>query len=61
VWAGIQYTLSEAAEDGHCYLPEPNLIADAARLVMAPVALPADIMRDRRTSGGAPTVRQQAR
>src|SRR5215510_11722511 len=25
--AGLQYTLSEAADNGHCYLPEPNLIA----------------------------------
>jgi exodeoxyribonuclease V alpha subunit len=32
VRAGIQYTLSEAAEDGRCYLPEPNLIADATGL-----------------------------
>src|SRR6266567_3511017 len=26
--AGLAYTLSEAADDGHCYLPAPNLIAD---------------------------------
>ena len=30
VQAGIQYTLSEAADNGHCYLPEPNLLTDAA-------------------------------
>ena len=26
VQAGIQYTLSEAADRGHCYVPEPNLV-----------------------------------
>jgi exodeoxyribonuclease V alpha subunit len=31
--AGLQYTLSEAADDGHCYLPEPNLVADAAKIL----------------------------
>lgn len=33
VQAGIQYTLSEAADNGHCYLPEPNLVADAAEIL----------------------------
>ena len=31
--AGLAYTLSEAADDGHCYLPAPNLIADAAKIL----------------------------
>ena len=31
--AGLAYTLSEAADDGHCYLPEPNLVADAAKIL----------------------------
>jgi len=31
--AGLAYTLSEAADDGHCYLPEPNLIGDAAKIL----------------------------
>src|SRR5260370_22204098 len=31
--AGLQYTLSQAADDGHCYLPEPNLIREAARIL----------------------------
>ena len=31
--AGLQYTLSEAAGNGHCYLPEPNLITDAAKIL----------------------------
>ncbi|GAB3829345.1 ATP-dependent RecD-like DNA helicase [Dactylosporangium cerinum] len=39
VRAGIQYTLSEAADNGHCYLPEPNLITDAAEILGVPAAL----------------------
>src|SRR5439155_14627 len=41
VQAGIQYTLSEAADNGHCYLPEPNLIAGAAEIL----TVPADLVR----------------
>src|SRR6266511_1124239 len=41
VRAGIQYTLSEAADNGHCYLPEPNLIVDAAEIL----TVPADLVR----------------
>src|SRR6266566_1774811 len=33
IQAGLQYTLSQAADDGHCYLPEPNLIREAARIL----------------------------
>jgi exodeoxyribonuclease V alpha subunit len=39
VAAGIQYTLSEAADSGHCYLPEPNLVADAAAILEVPAEL----------------------
>ncbi|HLU45297.1 MAG TPA: ATP-dependent RecD-like DNA helicase [Natronosporangium sp.] len=39
VRAGIRYTLSEAAEQGHCYLPEPNLITDAAEILEVPPEL----------------------
>uniref|UniRef100_UPI00366E81DB SF1B family DNA helicase RecD2 n=1 Tax=Micromonospora sonneratiae TaxID=1184706 RepID=UPI00366E81DB len=39
VQAGIQYTLSEAADNGHCYLPEPNLLADAAEILKVPKEL----------------------
>ena len=31
--AGLQYTLSQAAGNGHCYLPEPNLIREAAKIL----------------------------
>jgi exodeoxyribonuclease V alpha subunit len=37
--AGLAYTLSEAADDGHCYLPVPNLIADAAKIVEVPAEM----------------------
>jgi exodeoxyribonuclease V alpha subunit len=37
--AGLAYTLSEAADDGHCYLPAPNLVADAAKILDVPAAL----------------------
>ena len=41
VKAGLQYTLSEAADHGHCYLPEPNLVTDAAKIL----GVPADLVR----------------
>ena len=31
--AGLQYTLSEAADNGHCFLPEPNLITEAVKIL----------------------------
>jgi exodeoxyribonuclease V alpha subunit len=34
--AGLAYTLSEAADEGHCYLPAPNLMADAAKILEVP-------------------------
>ena len=37
--AGLAYTLSEAADDGHCYLPAPNLIADAAKILDVPAEM----------------------
>jgi exodeoxyribonuclease V alpha subunit len=33
VKAGLQFALSEAAEDGHCYLPETELVAKATGLL----------------------------
>jgi exodeoxyribonuclease V alpha subunit len=39
--AGLAYTLSEAADDdGHCYLPSPVLVAEAAKIL----AVPADLI-----------------
>src|SRR6185369_13075657 len=37
--AGLAYTLSEAADDGHCYLPAPNLITHAAKILDVPAGL----------------------
>jgi exodeoxyribonuclease V alpha subunit len=37
--AGLAYTLSEAADDGHCYLPAPNLIADAGKILEVPAEM----------------------
>ncbi|WP_395106773.1 ATP-dependent RecD-like DNA helicase [Actinomadura sp. SCN-SB] len=34
--AGLRYTLSEAADDGHCFLPEPNLITAAEKVLGVP-------------------------
>ena len=34
--AGLQYTLSQAADNGHCYLPEPNLLTEAAKILDVP-------------------------
>jgi exodeoxyribonuclease V alpha subunit len=31
--AGLQYTLSQSADNGHCYLPQPNLITEAAKIL----------------------------
>jgi exodeoxyribonuclease V alpha subunit len=33
VKAGLQFALSEASEDGHCYLPQTELVARAAKLL----------------------------
>lgn len=34
--AGIQYVLSSAAEDGHCFLPEPELVARVVEQLTLP-------------------------
>ncbi|SDH56718.1 exodeoxyribonuclease V alpha subunit [Sinosporangium album] len=39
VKAGLRHTLSEAADDGHCYLPVPNLVGDAAKILEVDPAL----------------------
>jgi exodeoxyribonuclease V alpha subunit len=31
--AGLQYTLSEAADNGHCYLPDPDLVREATKIL----------------------------
>lgn len=39
VQAGLQFTLSEAADSGHCYLPQERLVADAERILDVPGGL----------------------
>jgi exodeoxyribonuclease V alpha subunit len=39
VRAGLQFALSEASDDGHCYLPEPELAAKATELLGVDTAL----------------------
>ncbi|WP_182909420.1 ATP-dependent RecD-like DNA helicase [Microbispora sp. H13382] len=39
VKAGLRYTLSQAADDGHCFLPAPNLVADAVKILEVPADL----------------------
>lgn len=46
VMAGLQYTLSEATDAGHCYLPEPNLVADATKILDVPADLVARCLGD---------------
>lgn len=46
VMAGLQYTLSEATDDGHCYLPEPELVADATKILDVPADLVARCLDD---------------
>jgi exodeoxyribonuclease V alpha subunit len=50
--AGLAYTLSEAADDGHCYLPAPNLIADAAKILDVPAELIAPCLDELAAAGG---------
>jgi exodeoxyribonuclease V alpha subunit len=44
--AGLAYTLSEAADDGHCYLPEPALVTSAAKILGVPAAQIAPLIGD---------------
>ncbi|MYW00868.1 ATP-dependent RecD-like DNA helicase [Streptomyces sp. SID3343] len=37
--AGLQYTLSEGADDGHCYLPADVLVAEAVEILDVPSEL----------------------
>ncbi len=39
VKAGLQYALSQATDQGHCYLPEERLIADAVKLLQVDTGL----------------------
>ncbi|MCO8303719.1 AAA family ATPase, partial [Streptomyces sp. RKCA744] len=44
VKAGLQYALSQSADQGHCYLPEERLIADAVKLLQVDTGLVIDCL-----------------
>jgi exodeoxyribonuclease V alpha subunit len=44
--AGLAYTLSEATDNGHCYLPEHVLIADATKILGVPENLIVPLIPD---------------
>jgi exodeoxyribonuclease V alpha subunit len=46
VRAGLQFTLSEASEDGHCYLPQEELIAKATEILGVEAALAETCLED---------------
>ncbi|NUT04940.1 MAG: ATP-dependent RecD-like DNA helicase [Hamadaea sp.] len=46
VKAGLQYTLNEAADAGHCFLPQPNLVSDAVKILEVPSALVTQCLED---------------
>ncbi|ADG88470.1 SF1B family DNA helicase RecD2 [Thermobispora bispora] len=46
VKAGLRYTLSQAADNGHCYLPAPNLIAEAVKILDVPQDLAAKCLEE---------------
>ncbi|WP_026267932.1 ATP-dependent RecD-like DNA helicase [Micromonospora sp. CNB394] len=46
VKAGLQYTLSEATDNGHCYLPTPHLVADAVKILDVPAGLAISCLDD---------------
>jgi exodeoxyribonuclease V alpha subunit len=44
VKAGLQYALSQSTDQGHCYLPEEQLIADAVKLLQVDTGLVIDCL-----------------
>jgi len=46
VKAGLQFTLSEASEEGHCYLPEAELVAQATEILGVEAALAAACLEE---------------
>src|SRR6202167_2175954 len=44
--AGLAYTLSEAGDDGHCFLPESALVTDAAKILAVSADLIAPLIGD---------------
>src|SRR5690348_11394617 len=46
VKAGLRYALSQATDDGNCYLPEERLIADAVKLLQVDTGLVIDCLTE---------------
>jgi len=46
VKAGLQFTLSEASDEGHCYLPEAELVAKATEILGVEAALVATCLEE---------------
>ncbi|MEU9980202.1 ATP-dependent RecD-like DNA helicase [Streptomyces sp. NPDC050856] len=46
VKAGLQYALSQSTDQGHCYLPEERLIADAVKLLQVDTGLVIECLAD---------------
>lgn len=44
VKAGLQYALSQSSDQGHCYLPEEQLISDAVKLLQVDTGLVIDCL-----------------
>ncbi|MEV4319450.1 ATP-dependent RecD-like DNA helicase [Actinocrispum sp. NPDC049592] len=44
--AGLQFTLSESTGDGHCYLPEERLIAEAVKILQVDTGLVIDYLAE---------------
>jgi exodeoxyribonuclease V alpha subunit len=57
VKAGLQFTLSEATSDGHCFLPEQQLIREAITILQVDTGLVIDCLADLVTEEGV--VREQ--
>jgi len=57
VKAGLQFTLSEATSDGHCFLPEQQLISEAIKILQVDTGLVIECLADLVTEEGV--VREQ--
>ncbi|MFF4409374.1 ATP-dependent RecD-like DNA helicase [Streptomyces sp. NPDC001262] len=62
VKAGLQYALSQSTDQGHCFLPEEQLIADAVKLLQVDTGLVidclAELASDEHGEDGAGVVRE---
>ena len=52
VKAGLQFTLSEATSDGHCFLPEQDLIRQAISILQVDTGLVIDCLAELVARGG---------